>query len=121
MGSMLHRFASLRIMKPESGACCQIFFLIFTVAVAYTEAEDGAPGWGFPSIGVLAAIWNVPANSFRFCDVTGTSCKLVSVAKGHLPYFAVNTSPDQGEVSKVFPEAIVLLGSVWRLPVNGKV
>jgi len=38
-------------MKPESGACCQIFFLIFTVAVAYQEAEDGAPGWGWPSIG----------------------------------------------------------------------
>ena len=45
---------SLRIMKPESGACCQIFFLIFTVAVAYSEAEDGAPGWGFPSIGAWA-------------------------------------------------------------------
>ena len=41
-------------MKPESGACCQLFFLIFTVAVAYSEAEGGAPGWGMPSIGASA-------------------------------------------------------------------
>jgi len=48
----LFEFVFGGIMKPESGACCQLFFLVFTVAVAYTEAEDGAPGWGFPSIGI---------------------------------------------------------------------
>eukprot|EP00435_Cladocopium_sp_Y103_P039926 s2029_g10.t1 len=48
----LFEFVFGGIMKPESGACCQIFFLIFTVAVAYQEAEDGAPGWGWPSIGI---------------------------------------------------------------------
>eukprot|EP00438_Fugacium_kawagutii_P007539 Skav228222 [mRNA] locus=scaffold43:254224:263351:- [translate_table: standard] len=43
-------------MKPESGACCQIFFLIFTVAVAYEEAEDGAPGWGIAFLVVLVSL-----------------------------------------------------------------
>ncbi|CAK8986476.1 unnamed protein product [Durusdinium trenchii] len=52
----LFEFVLGGIMKPESGACCQIFFLIFTVAVAYTEAEDGAPGWGFPSIGIAFVV-----------------------------------------------------------------
>jgi hypothetical protein len=58
-------------MKPESGACCQIFFLIFTVAVAYQEAEDGAPGWGWPSIGASVkrgiAWWGFDRSGMTWC------------------------------------------------------
>ncbi|CAE7460506.1 ABCD3 [Symbiodinium natans] len=52
----LFEFVFGGIMKPESGSFCQLFFLVFTVAVAYSEAEDGAPGWGLPSIGIAFAV-----------------------------------------------------------------
>eukprot|EP00439_Symbiodinium_sp_Y106_P005467 s2244_g1.t1 len=52
----LFEFVFGGIMKPESGSFCQLFFLVFTVAVAYFEAEDGAPGWGIPSIGIAFAV-----------------------------------------------------------------
>eukprot|EP00930_Biecheleria_cincta_P040069 TRINITY_DN27487_c0_g2_i1.p1 TRINITY_DN27487_c0_g2~~TRINITY_DN27487_c0_g2_i1.p1 ORF type:complete len:1502 (-),score=313.01 TRINITY_DN27487_c0_g2_i1:8-4513(-) len=52
----LFEFVFGGILKPESGTCCQLFFLIFTVAVAYYEAEAGAPGWGGTSIGIAFAV-----------------------------------------------------------------
>eukprot|EP00931_Biecheleriopsis_adriatica_P093343 TRINITY_DN67085_c0_g1_i1.p1 TRINITY_DN67085_c0_g1~~TRINITY_DN67085_c0_g1_i1.p1 ORF type:complete len:1643 (+),score=307.56 TRINITY_DN67085_c0_g1_i1:40-4968(+) len=44
------------VMKPESGTFCQLFFLVFTVAIARHEAEAGTPGWGMPSIGIASVV-----------------------------------------------------------------
>ncbi|CAE8653465.1 unnamed protein product, partial [Polarella glacialis] len=52
----LFEFVLGGVMKPESGMCCQLFFLAASLGVAHFEAEQGAPGWGLRAIGISLSV-----------------------------------------------------------------